>query len=109
MIGTYFVLVALALRNIYAILVKQREYKNLPILMFYVFALIAVTLRPIYLICYWTPNVTMWNVDKVQQAAKLCVGVVHDWITLELAIRIHHSKVYTEISEAGKKKLRIAR
>ena len=37
------------------------------------------------------------------------MGVVQDWITLELAIRIHNAKGYTDISEAGKRKLRLAR
>ena len=43
----------------------------------------------------------------MQQAAKLCVGIVQDWITLELAVRIHNAKVDSDISEAGKKKLRL--
>ena len=35
--------------------------------------------------------------------------MVQDWITLELAIRIHNSKGDTDISEAAKKKLRCIR
>ena len=38
---------------------------------------------------------------------KLCVGLVQDWITLELAIRIHNSRGSTDISATGKRKLRI--
>ena len=34
------------------------------------------------------------------------MGVVQDWITLELAIRIRNAKGYSDISEATKKKLR---
>ena len=34
------------------------------------------------------------------------MGVVQDWITLELAIRIRNAKGYSDISEAAKKKLR---
>ena len=34
------------------------------------------------------------------------MGVVQDWITLELAIRILNTKGYSDISEAAKKKLR---
>ena len=37
------------------------------------------------------------------------MGVVQNWITFELAIRIHHSKGYSDISEAAKKKLRFTR
>ena len=108
-IFTYLILVVLALRNILVILLKQKEYKNLPILMFYVFALIALSLRLTNLIWYWTGNPIFANIDWVQQVAKLCVGVVQDWITIELAIRIHNSKGHTDISEVAKKKLRLAR
>ena len=36
------------------------------------------------------------------------MGLVQDWITFELAVRIRNAKGYTDISEAGKKKLRFA-
>ena len=81
----------LALRNIYAILFKQKEYKNLPILVFYAYALVAVSLRLVCIIWQWAGITSLLNVDTVQQGAKLCVGIVQDWITLDLAIRIHLS------------------
>ena len=59
-----------------------------------------------YLIGYWTNIASIANLDYVQQVAKLCVGAVQDWITLELAIRIRNAKVDSDISEAAKKKLR---
>ena len=34
------------------------------------------------------------------------MGVVQDWITLELAIRIRNAKGYSDISATAKKKLR---
>ena len=99
----------LALFNIFVILIRQKEYKNLPILTFYAYALIVFTLRLINLIWKWTLNpIFSNNIDYVQQAAKLCVGIVQDWITIELAIRIHNTKGYTDISEASKRKLRVA-
>ena len=107
-IVVYGFLLILLLRNIWAILLKQKEYKNLPISAFYCFALIAVTLRPIYIVWQWTPNPIISNIDWVQQGAKLCVGLVQDWITIELAIRIHNAKGHSDISEAGKRKLRRA-
>ena len=64
-IATYILLVVLALRNIWSILIKQREYKNLPILAFYSYALLAVTLRPIMIIWYWTYNPVIVNLDYV--------------------------------------------
>ena len=50
----------------------------------------------------------IYNIGVLQQAAKLCVGVIQDWITLELAVRIRNAKGYSDISEAAKKKLRRA-
>ena len=87
----YGILILIALRNIFVVIVKQQEYKNLPILMFYFFALIAVTLRETKVIWHHK-NITFINVnlDYVQQFAKLSVGLVQDWITFELAIRIHY-------------------
>ena len=109
LIATYGVLLGLVLRNIYVVLLKQKEYKNLPILMFYCFALIAITIRLIGVIWFWKPLPIIVNIDYVQQVAKLCVGVVQDWITLELAIRIHNCKGYRDISDKAKKRLRFAR
>ena len=65
-IALYSFLVMLALRNIWAILVRQREYKNLPILSFYIYALLAVSLRLVYIIWRWTPSEIITNLDPVQ-------------------------------------------
>ena len=62
----YGIVVLLALRNIWVIVLKQKEYKNLPILTFYVFAMIATTLRPIYIIWVWTADPVIQSVDDVQ-------------------------------------------
>ena len=35
--------------------------------------------------------------------------MVQDWITLELAVRIRNAKGVSDISEAGKRKLRVIR
>ena len=109
-IAVYAFLILLALRNVWAILVKQGEYKNLPIVMFYVFALIAIATRIICLFFYWDQQSHIAdNLSFIQQSAKICVGFVQDWVTLELAIRIHNSKNYTDISEAAKERLRAIR
>ena len=70
--------------------------------------MIALALRPIYMIGRWTSYPVFFNMDKVQQGAKLCVGIVQDWITLELAIRIHNAKGTSDISTAAKKRLHVA-
>ena len=61
-----------------------------------------------FLIGYWTDIASVANLDYAQQVAKLCIGVVQNWITIELAIRIRNAKGYSDISEAAKKKLRRA-
>ena len=106
-IATYGFLVLLALRNIWVIIVRLKEYKNLPILTFYIFAFLAVSLRMINLIWMWTEDPVVWNEDLVQQSAKLSVGIVQDWITLELAIRIHNQRVNSEISKARDRRLKL--
>ena len=62
----YVALIVLNLRNVYAILIKQKEYKKLPIFAFYAFALIALTLRLSFIIGYWTGNPVFLNLDWVQ-------------------------------------------
>ena len=68
--------------------------------------MLSMSLRLVYLISGWTSFKFIFTVDLVQQVAKLCVGVVQDWITLELAIRIRNSKGDSDISEAAERKLR---
>ena len=106
----YGILTVVALRNIIVIVVKQKEYKNLPILMFYLFALVAVTLREVKTIWHGLQSTFIdVNLDFVQQFSKFSVGLVQDWITLELAVRIHCVYGSSDISETGKKKLHSAR
>ena len=98
----YALIMVLILRNTWVVIIKQRVYKNLPILMFYIFAFIAVSIRLIDIIGYWTYTQYLEsNIDLLQQAAKICVGMVQDWITFELAIRFHNSKVSLELSKAS--------
>ena len=108
LMATYGFLVVLVLRNILQILVRQKEFKNVPILAFYSYTLLAVNLRLINVICGWTSNPVIVNIDKVQQGAKICVGITQDWITFELAIRIHIAKGNSDISSKAKRKLRLA-
>ena len=77
--------------------------------MFYAFALLATMLRLVVTVWSWDASPVFSNIEFVQVAAKLCVGLVQDWITFELAIRIRNSNVVSDISESGKKRLRLAR
>ena len=112
MIADYSVIVVfaginlLSLYNIWSILYKQKEYKNLPILVFYVFTQIALTLRMIYTIFFWMQNVSfLSNLGFVYQFSKICVGVAQDWITVELAFRIRNSRSHTTMPEWTKRRL----
>ena len=98
-IGLFMALLALCLHNIWSIVVLQREYKNLPIFLFYVFALIAIIIRIVWLLTFWIQNYALLNnIGFTYQMTKLCVGITQDWITFELAIRIRNSKGHTNIS-----------
>ena len=44
--------------------------------------------------------------DYVQQVAKLCVGMVQDWITFELALGIHYVNGNSFLSDAARAKMR---
>ena len=62
----YFILTLLALRNIWVIILKQQEYKNLALVMFYVFSLLAFSVRTVVIIWYWEPYPIIFNIDMVQ-------------------------------------------
>ena len=49
-VGVYAFLILLALVNIWQILIKQKKYKTLPLLFFYIYSFVAITLRVICLI-----------------------------------------------------------
>ena len=69
--------------------------------------MVALTIRTPYIIGSWAADPAIyWTLDWVQQAAKLCVGFVQDWVTVELAVRIHVSKGVHDISKAGINRLR---
>ena len=103
----YCLMLVLALRNI--CLVVPHHYKQLKMLpspAFYAFALVAISLRPVYMIGHWTHEPIYFNLDKVQQCAKLCVGIVQDWITFELAVRIHIEKSKHKVTAGEKNRLK---
>ena len=90
LIGLNVFLFFLVLLNIWQILVKQRRYKTLPLLFFYIFAFIAIALRLIYHIFSWSENPIFTNVNYIYIAAKLCVGLLQTWMIFEIAMRIRH-------------------
>ena len=56
LIALYFILLALVLVNIWQVIIKLRKYKYLPLLMFYIFAFMAIFFRLLVLIWEYTVN-----------------------------------------------------
>ena len=90
LIGLNIFLLFLVTLNFWQILVRQKKYKTLPLLFFYIFALIAIVLRLVYSVFTWSQNYIYLSVDYVYIAAKLCVGLLQTWMIFEIAIRIKH-------------------
>ena len=56
LLGLYLFLMVLVIVNIWTVLVKQRRYKNLPLLAFYIYAFFAIVCRLIYIIIDWSDD-----------------------------------------------------
>ena len=84
--------------NIWKVIIKQKKYKTLPLLNFYIFAFLTVSLRLIYIIWCWTRSRFIYNINFNQVIAKLCIGVVQDWISFELTIRVRNARLSTTSS-----------
>ena len=70
------------------------------VLFFYLFAWVAIPLRLINLIWYWTMNDAIsYNIPFVQMVSKLCVGIAQDWIVFELIVRIRYSRKYVHLQK----------
>ena len=85
-----FLLLALAIYNSWQILYKQRRYKTLPLLFFYIYALITLVLRLIYSIFGWSALTGFQSVNNIYIVAWLCVGLMQTWVIFEIALRIRH-------------------
>ena len=68
--------------------------------------MIALSLRPVNIIGFWTLDPEISNMDWVQQGAKLCVGIVQDWVTMELALRSRIIRRYGSVPQASIRRLR---
>ena len=77
--------------NTWQILVRQQRYKTLPLLFFYIYALIALGLRLIYSIWGWSVREGFQSVNNIYIVAKLCVRLMQTWMILEIALRVRNS------------------
>ena len=57
LIGLYTYLLVLVLMNFWNIIIRQKKYKSLPLLTFYIFASIAISFRLIILVLFYTNSI----------------------------------------------------
>ena len=81
-IGIYVFLFGLAIHNVWALFLRKKWKKegeeglNVSILMFYIYASIAISIRIACLVWQWVESPLILNADYVQQLSKICVGLV---------------------------------
>ena len=77
LIALYFLLTVILIVNTWQILIKQKKYKTLPLLNFYLFAWVGIPLRLINTCWFWGDNIRLkYNLPYIQIFSKLCLGVV---------------------------------
>ena len=89
LIGLYSLLLVLLFVNVWCILIKQRRYRNLPFLAFYVFSFLAISTRLAYILIQWSLTAKQSVlINDYYLISKLCVGFIQAWTTLEMTMRI---------------------
>ena len=100
LIGLYTFLLILSSINIWTILIRQKRYKTLPLLVFYIFTFFGIALRLVFVIIQHTHYYYLKNyVNDFYLAAKLSVGLIQCWMILEIALRVRKA---FKISQAEK-------
>ena len=84
-------LFALLLMNIWRILLKHAKYKTVPLLFFYIFAFLAISLRIVNQVTTFRDDPIFWLLSDVFIVTKLCVGLTQAWMIFEIALRIKYS------------------
>ena len=92
LIGLYVFLMVLCILNIWKILIKQRRYKTLPLLTFYIFAFFSIAFRLTYILIDWTCAVVIIIiVNDCYLITKLSVGLIQSWMIFEIALRVRQT------------------
>ena len=85
----YLALWILAVINIWLILIKQGKWRTMPLLTFYIYSFLVITMRIFLLIVSGKDFYEFGFIITYQQpVAKIVVGVIQSWIIFELALRI---------------------
>ena len=72
----FMCLIALACMNIWKILIKQGKWRTLPLLFFYIFAMISNVFREVIIIGGFVTKPIIDIMIVTQSPAKLCVGFI---------------------------------
>ena len=89
---------ALAIYNFWTFLIKQRKYKTIPLLMFYIVVILLASLRIYFSIWYFYGKVQADYIsDLMKPILNINLGVVQCWILFELSLRINESIYFTEL------------
>ena len=91
LIGLYAFLLVLVVLNIWIILIRQRRYKTLPLLAFYVYSFFAILFRLIYIIFEFSTYPLIYYLNDQYLIAKLNVGLMQCWMILEIALRVRRT------------------
>ena len=77
--------------NVCQILFKQKRYRTLPLLFFYIFASFALSLRLVAIIGFYSTvpkHPAFFQILEIATLAKLFVGLVTSWMVIKIALRI---------------------
>ena len=88
----YIIELVLALYNIWTFLIKQGNYKTVPLLLFYILTVWLIMMRIYYSVWYF--NVWINSeivVAEYKNVLKINLGLVQCWLLYELSLRISES------------------
>ena len=101
LIGLYTFLLVLVIVNIWTILIKQRRYKTLPLLAFYIFTLLNIVFRLVFIIIRWSKyHIVKHFFNDSYLVTKLSVGLIQSWMIFEIALRERHAYKASSFSPA---------
>ena len=91
---------ALALTNTWKFLIKQKKYKNWPLLMFYLFTIVLAAMR-IYSSYFMFHIIVEQSLFAILLTVnlKLSIGIIQCWVLIELALKVTQNIRLTKIVE----------
>ena len=89
----FVAMLVLALVNVWRILIRLKKYKVVPMTMFYIFTVLNILTRLLYLVFSLTNVYGVFIVGAIvmQPVFRLSAGLIQSWMMLELTLRIRQS------------------